>query len=237
MSDKWDKIKSWLTGGDHVRTISAQEADVLSTNRRRGAIKVLSNTEKDTFPLTELAEEVSTLEHGKEFTKKEYKSVYSTLHSTHLESMANIDIIEIKQNPYYRVRKKPKLNELDQYVEDKPSNESLFKGLPENSNDVFTANQGFSALKNPRRRFIIRYLDEVESTSMEDLYTKLTISENSDESDDVDNQNLKKSYVSIKQNHIPFLEEIDVVTYDKKSNVIQEKVNLQHLSKYLPKNY
>jgi len=234
LGDNWDRIKSWLKRDSNYRPISIEEADVLSSNRRRAAIKVLSNSEKDVFQLTELADEVCELEYGEEFPKQKSKSVYSTLHSTHLNNMANAKIIEFKKEPYYKVRKKSKLCELDQYIEEEPSEESLFKGLPENPEKAFTANQGFNALKNPRRRFIIGYLDEVESTSIKNLYSDLAASENSDQLENISKNDLKKFYVSLKQTHIPFLEQINTVSYDEQSGIVTGEDNLQHLSKYLP---
>jgi len=73
-------------------------------------IQILSNTENEEYTTRDLSEKITAIEHDiskKDATGEPYRNVYNALSQTHLETMANADLIEYD---HQRQRVKPKRN-------------------------------------------------------------------------------------------------------------------------------
>jgi len=83
---------------------------ILSAPRRCYVIQILSNTENEEYTTRDLSEKITAIEHDiskKDATGEPYRNVYNALSQTHLETMANADLIEYD---HQRQRVKPKRN-------------------------------------------------------------------------------------------------------------------------------
>ncbi|WP_246066453.1 DUF7344 domain-containing protein [Halorubrum cibi] len=92
----------------------------------------------------------------------------------------------------------------------------------------------FSLLSNPRRRFILQYLNRTgESIQLQDLATEVAAWENETEPEALTDKQRKRLYVSLYQTHIPKLEEAGIVDYDGDTGDIRLTDRGSDLNRYL----
>lgn len=91
----------------------------------------------------------------------------------------------------------------------------------------------FDLLSNSRRRFVLNRLQKNRSEiELGELATELAAAENGVTPDELSAQQRKRTYVSLYQTHVPKLVEVDVVTYDSESGVIQPTDRLNEIAAY-----
>ncbi|GAA0534913.1 hypothetical protein GCM10008994_07310 [Halorubrum ejinorense] len=92
----------------------------------------------------------------------------------------------------------------------------------------------FSLLSNPRRRFILQYLNRNrEGIRLQALATEVAAWENETDPDDLTDKQEKRLYVSLHQTHIPKLEEAGIVEYDGDSGEIRLTDRGTDVNRYL----
>ncbi|VTT88118.1 hypothetical protein DM2_1452 [Halorubrum sp. DM2] len=92
----------------------------------------------------------------------------------------------------------------------------------------------FSLLSNPRRRFILRYLNRTdESIQLQDLAAEVAAWENETDREALTSKQRKRLYVSLYQTHIPKLEEAGIVEYDGDTGQIRLTDRGGDLNRYL----
>ena len=230
MTTFWKNFRQWLDG---VEPLDTEDAEILSNHHRRAAIKVLSNQEDEHITLTDLSHEIAELEHGSNYSRTQRKSIYSSIHGAHLESLNKYQLIDYSTDPCLNLRATPDLLELEQYIEKQPAEDSLFYEFDQEDSG-FTANKGFRALSNHRSRFTIDHIDENGTSTLREMYTELAAEENNKRVEELDFKVKNRCYVGLKQTHLPLLEEIDVVELNENEDTIYRGENLGTLSKYIP---
>ena len=79
----------------------------------------------------------------------------------------------------------------------------------------------FSLLSNPRRRFVLQYLNRVENpVTLQDLSVETAAWENETEPENLTDQQRKRVQVSLYQTHVPALEDAGISEYDSESGEI-----------------
>jgi DNA-binding transcriptional ArsR family regulator len=95
----------------------------------------------------------------------------------------------------------------------------------------------FSLLSNPRRRFILQYLNRTDDgIQLQDLAAEVAAWENETETDALTDKQQKRLYVSLYQTHIPKLEEAGIVEYDDDTGEIRLTDQGTDLNRYLDAN-
>ena len=73
----------------------------------------------------------------------------------------------------------------------------------------------FSALSNRRRRYVIQYLLERDAPiGLKELSAQIAGKENDVPVEEVSHKQRKRTYVALRQNHLPKLKEMGIVDYD-----------------------
>ena len=92
----------------------------------------------------------------------------------------------------------------------------------------------FSLLSNPRRRFILQYLNRnPERIRLQALATEVAAWENETDPEDLTDKEQKRLYVSLHQTHIPKLEAAGIVEYDSDTGEIQLTDRGSDVNRYL----
>lgn len=91
--------------------------------------------------------------------------------------------------------------------------------------EVLELDHVFSALEDPRRRYICYTLLEKSEWSVTDLAMKLAAWENNCPENAVSDEDHERMYVSLYHAHIPKLVEEDVVTFDETNETIRTGEN------------
>jgi hypothetical protein len=94
--------------------------------------------------------------------------------------------------------------------------------------------QVFEILKNQRRRYVLKYLNEVEDTvSMSDLAEEIAAWENDKEVSQLSSSERKRVYVGLYQCHLPKMDSMDVVSFNKPRGLIDRGSNAEVFDEYL----
>lgn len=92
----------------------------------------------------------------------------------------------------------------------------------------------FDVLKNVRRRRLLRYLDEQNGkVTLSDLAEHLAAIENDTTPEALDSQQRKRVYVGLYQSHLPRLDSMGVLTFDRDRGLIERTPAASQLDKYL----
>lgn len=92
----------------------------------------------------------------------------------------------------------------------------------------------FSLLSNPRRRFVLQYLNRTTNpVTLQDLATEVAAWENETDPESLTDKQQKRLYVSLYQTHIPKLEEAGIIEYDSDSGEITLTDQAGDLNKHL----
>lgn len=92
----------------------------------------------------------------------------------------------------------------------------------------------FSLLSNPRRRFVLQYLNRVDApVTLRDLSVEAAAWENETDAENLTDQQRKRVQVSLYQTHIPALEEAGIIEYDSDSGEITLTDRADDLNVYL----
>ena len=89
-------------------------------------------------------------------------------------------------------------------------------------------------LKNPRRRYALRYLRTVDrGVSLSDLSEQIAAWENDKAVGDLSSSERKRVYVGLYQVHLPKMDEVDAVAFDKSRGTIEPAENIGQFYRYL----
>lgn len=92
----------------------------------------------------------------------------------------------------------------------------------------------FGALKNARRRRVLRYLNEQnDRVVLSDLAEHIAAIENDTTPEALDSKQRKRVYVGLYQAHLPKLDSMGVLTFDRQSGLIERTPAASQLEKYL----
>lgn len=112
--------------------------------------------------------------------------------------------------------------------------ESASETDAEGSADDLPLDVVFGALKNVRRRRVLRYLDEHrEPVSLSDLSEHVAAIENETSPANLNSKQRKRVYVGLYQCHLPKLDDMGVITFNKSRGRIERSANASQLDKYL----
>jgi len=94
--------------------------------------------------------------------------------------------------------------------------------------------QVFEILKNQRRRYVLQYLNEVDDTvSMSDLAEEIAAWENGKEVSQLSSSERKRVYVGLYQCHLPKMDSMGVVSFNKPRGLIESGPNADVFDEYL----
>jgi hypothetical protein len=94
--------------------------------------------------------------------------------------------------------------------------------------------QVFEILKNQRRRYVLQYLDEVEGTvSMSDLAEEIAAWENDKQVSQLSSSERKRVYVGLYQCHLPKMDGMGVVSFNKPRGLIERGPNATVFDQYV----
>ena len=108
---------------------------------------------------------------------------------------------------------------------------------PQNSTDAGASgrNEVFEILSNERRRFVLEYL-ESEPTGEADLQTLVTavaVRENETTPENLTAGERKSVYVGLRQTHLPKMDEVGVVEFDKERGTVSLTTAARRAKQYL----
>lgn len=102
------------------------------------------------------------------------------------------------------------------------------------SNSRLTSDSVFELLSSKRRRMVLFYLrQEREPTSVNELAEQIAAMENEVEVEDLTSQQQKRVYVSLYQTHLPKLEAMGVIDYDKEAGQVALNDRAVEIDSYL----
>jgi hypothetical protein len=94
--------------------------------------------------------------------------------------------------------------------------------------------QVFGILKNQRRRYVLKYLYEAEErVSLSEVAEQIAAWENDKDIRQISSSERKRVYVGLYQCHLPKMDGVDVVSFNKPRGVIELGQNADALYKYL----
>lgn len=115
--------------------------------------------------------------------------------------------------------------------------ESLQGDSSESGDSVTEAlplDQVFGILKNQRRRYVLRYLYEADGqVSLSDVAEQIAAWENDKDIQQISSKERKRVYVGLYQCHLPKMDGVDVVSFNKPRGTIELGENAERLQKYL----
>ncbi|MFB6176129.1 MAG: hypothetical protein ABEI99_03100 [Halobaculum sp.] len=92
----------------------------------------------------------------------------------------------------------------------------------------------FEVLKNQRRRYVLQYLAETDGpVSMSDLAEQVAAWENDKPVEQLTSSERKRVYVGLYQCHLPKMDGMDVVSFNKPRGVIERGPNAPQVEQYL----
>lgn len=92
----------------------------------------------------------------------------------------------------------------------------------------------FDVLSNPRRRFVLYYLREIDDTvELNELAKAIAAWENNTDESELTDQDRKRVYVSLYQTHIPKLTDVGLVEYDQDSGTVHLTDQTSVIDNYL----
>ena len=94
--------------------------------------------------------------------------------------------------------------------------------------------QVFEILKNQRRRYVLQYLNDVDDTvSMSDLAEEIAALENGKDVSQLSSSERKRVYVGLYQCHLPKMDSMGVVSFNKPRGLIERGPNAAVFDEYL----
>lgn len=93
----------------------------------------------------------------------------------------------------------------------------------------------FEILKNQRRRWVLRYLEAVDGdVRLSDLAEEIAAYENEKDVSQITSQERKRVYVGLYQAHLPKMDDMNIISFNKPRGIIKEGVNIELVREYLP---
>jgi len=100
--------------------------------------------------------------------------------------------------------------------------------------DELTADTVFTTLSNPRRRYVLDYLTEVDGeTTLRELSEQVAAWENDKPVEEVDRKERRRVYTALQQTHLPKMDETGIVVYDRDRGDVSLTDNARDLRIYM----
>lgn len=100
---------------------------------------------------------------------------------------------------------------------------------------VLSQDEAYELLSSARRRFVISYLrSQDEPVVLNQLSQRLAAWENDVPVEELSDQQIKRIYVSLYQTHLPKLEEVGLIDYDRERSTLELRDEAERLDEYLP---
>lgn len=97
-----------------------------------------------------------------------------------------------------------------------------------------TKDEVFEVLYNRRRREVLSYMRETDGTAtVSDLAEQIAAKENDTAVQQLSSYERKRVYVGLYQNHLPMMDEVGVVAYDKNRGTVKLRSSITELEPYL----
>jgi hypothetical protein len=110
----------------------------------------------------------------------------------------------------------------------------LETGALAESESELELDQVFEILKNQRRRYVLQYLSQIDDTvSMSDLAEEIAAWENDKEVSQLSSSERKRVYVGLYQCHLPKMDSMGVVSFNKPRGRIERGPNADLFDRYL----
>jgi len=94
--------------------------------------------------------------------------------------------------------------------------------------------QTFEILRNQRRRYVLQYLDATEGqVSLSDLAEQIAAWENDKEVREISSSERKRVYVGLYQCHLPKMDDMGVVAFNKPRGIVEPGENVGAVVEYL----
>lgn len=94
----------------------------------------------------------------------------------------------------------------------------------------------FDVLRNSRRRAVIAYLLEEERASVKELTKQVGADEYDVDADELSPEQHKRVYTGLYQCHLPRLDDLGVVDFEKEDKVVSLRESASQLEPYLQRN-
>jgi hypothetical protein len=100
--------------------------------------------------------------------------------------------------------------------------------------DALPLDQVFDVLKNQRRRYVLEYLNDAdEAVSLSEIAEQIAAWENEKDVKQISSSERKRVYVGLYQCHLPKMDALDVVSFNKPRGIIELGDNVDELYTYL----
>ncbi|WP_157744137.1 DUF7344 domain-containing protein [Halopenitus persicus] len=100
--------------------------------------------------------------------------------------------------------------------------------------DALPLDQMFDILKNQRRRYVLEYLSDAdEAVSLSEIAEQIAAWENDKDVTQISSSERKRVYVGLYQCHLPKMDALDVVSFNKPRGIIELGDNVDELYTYL----
>ncbi|MFT4885563.1 MAG: hypothetical protein ACI8U4_003089, partial [Natronomonas sp.] len=104
----------------------------------------------------------------------------------------------------------------------------------EQPSETLPLDQVFGILKNQRRRYVLKYLYESDgAVSLSDVAERIAAWENDKEVRQITSSERKRVYVGLYQCHLPKMDAVDVISFNKPRGIIELGGNATGLYRYL----
>lgn len=107
--------------------------------------------------------------------------------------------------------------------------------VPITDDPAIGIDQVFEILKNKRRRFVLRHLEAAEGqVRLSELAEQIAAWENEKEVRQITSQERKRVYVGLYQCHLPKMDDMGVIEFNKPRGIVQPGENIDLVRRYLP---
>ena len=111
--------------------------------------------------------------------------------------------------------------------------EELASDFQRSDDEELSLDELFDLLRNRRRRDILAYLDASDGTvTLDELAEAIAADENDTEPEQLTSQQRKRVYISLYQNHLPKMDDLGLIEYEKNRGVV-ELVDISEAKPYL----
>lgn len=111
--------------------------------------------------------------------------------------------------------------------------EELASEFRRSDDEELSLDELFDLLRNRRRRDILTYLDASDGTvTLDELAEAIAADENDIEPEQLSSQQRKRVYISLYQNHLPKMDDLGLIEYEKNRGVVK-LVDISEAKPYL----
>ena len=108
--------------------------------------------------------------------------------------------------------------------------------MSDSDQSVLSQDEAYDLLSSARRRFVISYLRSQDGpVVLNQLSQRLAAWENDVPVEELSDQQIKRIYVSLYQTHLPKLEDVGLIDYDRERSTLELRDEAERLDDYLPK--